>query len=524
MVAGEHPHDPSPQDPTGGSQDVQSSTPVLSSRTSSHKLLSWVYRKPGWIVAALFVLFVATAIIFVLHIFGINLFEGNAPAALSIILLLCASAGLLILVPRLQVAGRFQDPELLYREENAARGSLAQLLGAIFLGGGLAFTWLQFAEVFDQQRNAQEQLTIARRGEVTQRFTAAVDDSADQNQDIRLGGLLSLGRIARDSPEDRAMIISLLQSYLTKEAPYPVDDSALLVRTPQLPTGAQDIVNVLGQVWGSGIVGPCQMTESADQQKSKLAEIGEEFALFKDVNLRRAQFRNSSLDNAKFVHVDLDGAIFVDSSLIGADFSESTLHNAIFLNVDLLDAKFGDQSSLTGAQFYNSCNISDDEARKISDGLRFKVSNDAEKNATDECGVSSDNPPFVHLTYYEDIDPKIDEPEGEILLTENAAKIAWSYILNPQPTPSSDTPGPNVTEKPLMGWAHSGVDQAQARQCVADHIVRRIRQHANTVGFIDACEIQNSIARSDLESIIAMACGSESSKIETPVPSGGDPG
>jgi hypothetical protein len=99
---------------------------------------------------------------------------------------------------------------------SAQKKDLVQALGFITAGVagavGIFFTWRgQRITQRDQERNQKNiqdqleqlrnELDITRRGQITERFTQAIDQLGSESLEIRLGGIYSLERTAR---EDRA--------------------------------------------------------------------------------------------------------------------------------------------------------------------------------------------------------------------------------------------------------------------------------------------------------------------------------
>jgi hypothetical protein len=68
---------------------------------------------------------------------------------------------------------------------------------------------------------SSKQLERTREGQITDRYTKAVDQLGSQHLDVRLGGIYALERIARDSPDDRATIEEVLTAYVRGHAPWP---------------------------------------------------------------------------------------------------------------------------------------------------------------------------------------------------------------------------------------------------------------------------------------------------------------
>jgi hypothetical protein len=87
------------------------------------------------------------------------------------------------------------------------RATLLQTLTAFLILGGAYLTW-----------------QVTRAGQITDRFTRAVDQLGNSEVEIRLGGIYALERIAANSRKDRAAIQELLTAYVRKRAPLRSDE------------------------------------------------------------------------------------------------------------------------------------------------------------------------------------------------------------------------------------------------------------------------------------------------------------
>jgi hypothetical protein len=96
--------------------------------------------------------------------------------------------------------------------QNDARATLLQGLAGGVLLLGAYFTWRQV-------QTTRQQLHVAEQGQLTERFTRAVDQLGADRLDLRLGGIYALERIARDSPPDRATIGEVLTAYIRHRSP-----------------------------------------------------------------------------------------------------------------------------------------------------------------------------------------------------------------------------------------------------------------------------------------------------------------
>jgi hypothetical protein len=103
----------------------------------------------------------------------------------------------------------------------ARTGVLAALAG-LFAVVGAAFTALSYR--------------LNRAGQITERFTRAIDQLGNAALDVRLGGIYALERIARDSSDDHPQIVDVLTAYVRGHARWQTRDRG--VATMPGPTAA----------------------------------------------------------------------------------------------------------------------------------------------------------------------------------------------------------------------------------------------------------------------------------------------
>jgi len=90
----------------------------------------------------------------------------------------------------------------------------ALLAGLIGVGALLTF-WLN-SRVY---RITAETLRVTEQGQITERYTKAIEQLGSDKQDVRLGGIYALERIANDSPPDRATIEEVLTAFVRSQSP-----------------------------------------------------------------------------------------------------------------------------------------------------------------------------------------------------------------------------------------------------------------------------------------------------------------
>jgi Pentapeptide repeats (8 copies) len=116
-------------------------------------------------------------------------------------------------------------------QKASQRKDLAQALGLITAGVagavGIFFTWrgqrITREAQEDNQKNTQEQLKQSRRGQITERFTQAIEqlgatEEGEKNLPLRLGGIYSLERTAREDRDYHWSIMEVLTTYIRTDA------------------------------------------------------------------------------------------------------------------------------------------------------------------------------------------------------------------------------------------------------------------------------------------------------------------
>src|SRR5271166_1561720 len=138
----------------------------------------------------------------------------NASVAVGFVCVALLGLILLWQGPKWQVRQVFDlDRKERFDRENEARKTLATILGGIVLLTGGFFTWRNITL-------AQRALAVAQEGQITDRFTkaieqlGAIDSSGKKKLEVRLGGIYALERIADESERDHWPIIEILSTYI----------------------------------------------------------------------------------------------------------------------------------------------------------------------------------------------------------------------------------------------------------------------------------------------------------------------
>ena len=267
---------------------------------------------------------------------------------------------LLIFVPKCQVAGLEDNATRLEREDNARR-TLAQMGGGVI---GLVVIWITW-----------RRLQVAQEGQVTERFSRAIDHLGNDSLDVRLGGIYALERIARDSRQDHGPVMEILTAYVREHAPWnpPPEDQQPAAddqrpapppdpgsgdddEPPRLATDIQAVLTILGRRQAN-YDPPGQKLDlrNTDLRRADLSKAKLQGALLTWANLQRARLRETQLQGADLSWTtlqpsDLTEAQLQGSYLIGANLQQALLFEATLEEAWLLGADLRKAIGLTSHQ------------------------------------------------------------------------------------------------------------------------------------------------------------------------------
>jgi len=241
---------------------------------------------------------------------------------------------------------------------------LTQIIGGMILLASLFFTWRNLKITHEiasnNLRNAQETLRISQEGQITDRFTKAVEQMGkEDNLPARLGGIYALQRIARDSERDHWPIMEILTSFvreIAKTDDNPEKEEEEISTEPPRPD-IQAILTVIGRrvrTYDRGEYEPLYLA-STDLRNTYLQRAHLEGAVLWSANLAGAVLWEAHLEesrltvtdltNANLKEVHFEGAMLshtrLDSAdLSGAFFSGATVDVASFEGANLLGTHF----------------------------------------------------------------------------------------------------------------------------------------------------------------------------------------
>jgi uncharacterized protein YjbI with pentapeptide repeats len=193
---------------------------------------------------------------------------------------------------------------------------------------------------------------LNRAGQITERFTRAIDQLGSRELDVRLGGIYALERIARDSADDHPQVVEVLTAYVRGHAAWqPAADGDERQRIPRLPTDVQAAMSVLGRRDPTRDR-PEIALDLTNTDLRRLRLLGEQVHLegvqLFGAHLEGAVLVEAHLDGAYLSHAHLEGASLADVSLDSAELQEAHLDGVLLNVANLAHADFTG-ASLQGA-------------------------------------------------------------------------------------------------------------------------------------------------------------------------------
>jgi len=133
---------------------------------------------------------------------GIRWLVGIAAVALAVAIVWALFVPLADWLARHDVGSA--KPAMLQTARDAVRGRLLTLAAGLFAAGALVFTALNF--------------NLSREGQVTDRYTKAIEQLGSDKLDVRIGGIYALERVARDSAKDHPTVMEVLTAFIREHS------------------------------------------------------------------------------------------------------------------------------------------------------------------------------------------------------------------------------------------------------------------------------------------------------------------
>jgi len=249
-------------------------------------------------------------------------------------------------------------------EASTRTGIIAGLAGLAALGG-LAMTVGTYR--------------LSLQGQLTDRYTKAIEQLGDDKLDIRLGGIYALERLAVDSKRDHPTVVQVLSAFVRdrtspgrSEKPTVADvlSAAFKILEPKgdqpialdenvQPTPLKDVqaaITVLGRLphrrdvqkdlWGANL--SSMHLYEADMEEAYLFKVNLTNVNLIQTNLSRANLLSANLTGAALQEANLSEAHLKDANLTKANLENANLTKANLENANLTEANLS-KANLTKA-------------------------------------------------------------------------------------------------------------------------------------------------------------------------------
>ncbi len=249
--------------------------------------------------------------------------------------------------------------------------SAASLIAAIIAAIGLFFNILDARQ---DREDARQDRQLTQERLITDRFTKAVAQIGNDKEEVVIGGIYSLERIAKDSPKDQWTIMEVLTAFVRKNSPIPPEIKKLKKRSEEKFKALEMLNSVDIQIQAALTVIGRRNRErdytsdedpEANTKRLNLSHSNLVKSHFFDANLTGIYFSHSNLRGAYLRSVNLRGANLYDAYLSYANFRSADLRSAdlryaklksaLLDNADLRNVNLNNVENLTNKQIKSAC-------------------------------------------------------------------------------------------------------------------------------------------------------------------------
>ncbi len=235
------------------------------------------------------------------------------------------------------------------------RGQLLTLGAGLVALAALVFTALNFAllrrnsEQADRWQRRTHELT--EQGQVTDRYTKAIEQLGSDKLDVRIGGIYALERIARDSSRDHPAVMEVLTAFIREHSwePWPLprteeEEDADLVEFTR--PDIQAAFTVVGRRDAKHDIGPIDLIRAdltcAELTGAHLNSADLRWTLLVGAHFNGADLRGADLTGADLTGADLTGAHLTGAELSDPDHNDADLTGATLNGADLTGTSWPD--------------------------------------------------------------------------------------------------------------------------------------------------------------------------------------
>jgi len=172
-----------------------------------------------------------------------------------------------------------------------------------------------------------KRIEVSQEGQITERFTRAIEQLGSDKLAIRLGGLYAFQRIEIDSPKDRLNIFKILLAYLHECA----DSSKFIYE--EAPLEVITTLEIIGKING-------KFNRSAEDIWYDISSLNLKNMIIHSIDLSLISFFGVDFTGSSFICCNMEGCSFHGCDLSNVSFSSTFLNKVYFHNSNGKESSF----------------------------------------------------------------------------------------------------------------------------------------------------------------------------------------
>jgi Pentapeptide repeats (8 copies) len=227
---------------------------------------------------------------------------------------------------------------------------MVQSLGGIAVLVGIYFAWMNLKSTQEAQKATQDNqtktLAVTNEGQITDRFTKAIDQLGSPQLELRLGGIYALGGIANESAQYHWPIIEIPTTYIRVHAPIKksTEEQPSAAATLKPKSDQARTPNATPRITPKPTPAATPAPQPSPDIQAILTVIGRRVRSFEKEN-EHLDLSETNLVGAKLVRAHLEDAQLSGADLIGADLRRADLSSAPFLTQQQVNSAYGNKAT-----------------------------------------------------------------------------------------------------------------------------------------------------------------------------------
>jgi pentapeptide repeat protein len=210
---------------------------------------------------------------------------------------------------------------------------------AIGVGGSVIVALAAFWANVRNTKLAFRAVALTEQGQVTDRFTKAIEQLGSDKLDVRIGAVYALERVAHDSSRDHLTVMEVLSAFAREHS---------REQWPPAEPGADPPERATRPDMHAAVIVIGRRNRAHDQQSINLGSIELRRALLAGTDLANTFLVNATLTSANLASASLADAYLIGATLTRAYLGEANLTGANLASANLTDADLR-SADLTGA-------------------------------------------------------------------------------------------------------------------------------------------------------------------------------